>query len=177
MPDILDLGCGTRKMPGAIGVDVNPVCEPDVVHDLESFPYPFDDGSFDEVHLDNVIEHLSDVLGTMEEIHRICRDGALVRIVVPYFRSRWADIDPTHKHAFTVDSFTYFDPDHVHSQIYPYSPARFRLERLVFDEGLDVGPFKRFVAWIGNRQPVRYEYHLSHRWPLNTLTFYLRAVK
>ena len=31
--------------------------------------------------------------------------------MVPYFRSVWAHIDPTHKHFFTVQSFIYFDSE------------------------------------------------------------------
>lgn len=172
--DVLDIGCGNRKRAGSIGLDINPATDADVVHDLNEFPYPFEDSSFDEVHADNVIEHLDSVLAVMEEIHRISRPGALVRIVVPYFRSRWAWIDPTHQHAFTVDSFSYFDRTHVHSRLYNYSAARFDLERLVFNESI---PGKRAVRWLANRQPVRYEAKLSHLLPLDDLTFYLRVVK
>ena len=52
---ILDFGCGNRKRPGSIGIDVNPRTDADVVHDLNVFPYPFADSSFDEVYADNVI--------------------------------------------------------------------------------------------------------------------------
>ena len=56
MPDILDLGCGNKKRPGAIGIDVNPRCDADVIHDLNAFPYPFAESAFDEIYADNVIE-------------------------------------------------------------------------------------------------------------------------
>ena len=46
---ILDLGCGRNKVPGAIGLDLFPVPGVDVVHDLEAFPYPFENNSFDEI--------------------------------------------------------------------------------------------------------------------------------
>ena len=172
--EILDLGCGNRKRPGAIGIDVNPATDADVIHDLNEFPYPFEDSCFDEIYADNVIEHLTDVVRVMEELHRISRPDALVKVIVPYFRARWAFIDPTHSHAFSVDSFSYFDPDHEHSRLYNYSPARFRTERLVFNETISGKPILR---WIGNRWPLRYEVHLSHLAPLDDLTFYLRVVK
>lgn len=57
--EILDLGCGTRKREGAIGVDKIPSVA-DILHDLDCFPYPFEDSSFDEIHLDNVLEHLAE---------------------------------------------------------------------------------------------------------------------
>src|SRR5207244_5485059 len=109
---VLDLGCGRRKRAGAVGVDVNPASGADVIHDLNRAPYPFDNRTIDEVYLDNVLEHLDDVVAVMEEIYRICRPGARVRIDVPYFRSRWAAVDPTHRHQFSVLSFAYFDPRH-----------------------------------------------------------------
>jgi predicted SAM-dependent methyltransferase len=174
VPDILDFGCGNKKRPGAVGLDINPQTDADVVHDLNVFPYPFADSSFDEIYADNVLEHLDNVLGVVEELHRIARPGALVKVIAPYFRSRWAWIDPTHQHAFSVESFSYFDPDHPHSRLYNYSPARFTLEKLVFNETI---PGKRVMRAIGNRWPVRYEYRLSHLAPLDDLTFYLRAVK
>lgn len=174
MPDILDFGCGNMKCPGAIGVDINPDTDADVVHDLNVFPYPFADDSFDEIRADNVIEHLDDVLCVMAELHRIARPGALVLVKVPYFRSRWAWIDPTHKHAFGVDSFSYFDPDHEYSRLYNYTPTRLRVERVALNEDV---PGRRLAKWIANRWPVRYEMRLSHLAPLDELTFYLRVVK
>ena len=38
---ILQLGCGTKKIENAITLDINPAVNPDVVHDLNIFPYPF----------------------------------------------------------------------------------------------------------------------------------------
>ena len=111
---------------------------------------------------------------TMEEIHRIARPGASCGSSCPYFRGQWAYIDPTHKHFFAAESFSYFDPDHISSERYNYSNARFRVEQRVFNESL---PGKRLLKRFANKQPVRYEYHLSHLLPLDDLTFYLRVLK
>ncbi len=48
---ILDIGCGKQKVTGSIGVDFNDSLSPDVVHNLNHFPYPFEDCEFDEVHI------------------------------------------------------------------------------------------------------------------------------
>jgi SAM-dependent methyltransferase len=174
---VLDLGCGTNKRPGAVGVDNNPDAAPDVLHDLERFPYPFDDSSFDEILLDNVLEHLGDVVRTMEELHRIGQPGALIEIYVPYFRSRWAAVDPTHRHQFTVDSFSYFDPGHPFFDQYRYSPARFRVESVRFNERFPGRGLRARVATYANRRPQAYEARLSPLIPLDELTFRLRVVK
>ena len=59
---ILDVGCGQNKFEGAIGLDSNPRSHADVIHDLGSFPYPFEANQFDEIICRHVIEHVPDVM-------------------------------------------------------------------------------------------------------------------
>jgi predicted SAM-dependent methyltransferase len=130
---ILELGCGNKKNKDAITVDKYTKYKPDVVHDLNSFPYPFEDETIDQVNLDNVIEHLENPIKVMEELYRITKIGSLVKISVPYFRSVWAYIDPTHKTFYTVDSFAYYDPNHYIFQRYEYTDAKFKVEKIKFN--------------------------------------------
>lgn len=173
----LDFGCGKRKLPGSVGVDISPDTDADVVHDLNKFPYPFKDGEFGAVKADNVVEHLDDLLKVMEELHRITAHGAELKIIVPFFRSVYAFIDPTHRHFFTCRSFDYFDPASDFSKFYKYSRARFSVKRVVFDEDYPGTFFERLAAKFANWKPVFYETRLSALLPLNTLTFYLETVK
>jgi SAM-dependent methyltransferase len=174
---ILDLGCGNRKVNGAIGVDINAASGADVIHDLNVVPYPFDTSSADEIYLDNVLEHLDDVVGTLEEIHRVGRPGCRVRIDVPYFRSRWAALDPTHRHAFTAESMGYFDPRNPLFSQYQYSRARFHVDEVIFNQRFPSGGFRGLLARGANRWPGRYEQHIAPVLPLDELTFLLRVVK
>ena len=176
-PAVLDLGCGNRKRPGTVGIDSNPRTAADVVHDLDCFPYPFADAAFDEIYADNVIEHLAEPVKVMEELHRISKPGARIKVIVPYFRSLWAFIDPTHRHFFSVDSFSYYDPAHENSRLYNYSTARFQIERVVFNEAIRRGPVTALVKSLANRWPGHYELYLSHLYPLDDLSFYLRTLK
>ena len=68
---LLDVGCGIHKPPGAIGLDRNPASRADVIVELDRFPYPFRDQSFDQVRAIHVIEHVSDVVRTMEEFSQL----------------------------------------------------------------------------------------------------------
>lgn len=174
---ILDLGCGNRKRPGAVGVDSNPAVKPDVLHSLEKLPYPFETSSADEIYMDNSLEHLEDVIAVMEELYRIGKPGALVKIIVPYFRAHWAYNDPTHKRFFSVEAFAHFDPSHVYNKLYPYSKAHFAVERVVFNETIGRGPVYTLIKTVANKWPTRYEQHLSHYFPLDELSFYLRILK
>jgi len=172
---ILDLGCGKSKYSGAIGVDFSDRHSPDVVHDLNVFPYPFPDSEFDLIVMNNVLEHLDDVLSVMREVHRICKSGGgRVKVIVPYFRSIWAFIDPTHKHCFTVDSFSYFDPQSPICQRYDYVDYRFFIENIIFNESLKTAWWKKPFLWFANKQPIRYELYLSHLIPMDDITYNLK---
>jgi predicted SAM-dependent methyltransferase len=173
---VLDLGCGKKKRPGAIGVDYSDRHDADIVHNLNVFPYPLQDEEFDEIYLDNVLEHLDDPMRVMEEVHRIGRSGGQVKVIVPYFRSVWAFIDPTHQHFFAVDSFAFYDPDHIICRRYDYVKTRFKVEKVVFNETLPNRWFKKLIIKLANRWPNRYEYYFSHLIPLDDITYYLRKI-
>ena len=118
---VIDVGCGKGKVPGAVGVDRLALPDVDVVHDLATFPYPFDSSSVDEIHMKHVLEHLTDVMATMEELWRIAKPGAKVHIRVPHFTGILAWKDPTHRRCFTSESFCYFGE----SEYSQYTHARF----------------------------------------------------
>jgi SAM-dependent methyltransferase len=122
-PVILDLGCGLQKLPGSIGVDIVALPGVDLVHDLSRIPYPFPESWADEVRLSHVLEHMSDPLPILEETWRIARPGALVRIRTPHYSGVFAWKDPTHRRAFSSESFHYFG-ENTYSY---YTRARYRV--------------------------------------------------
>jgi len=174
----LDIGCGNSKREGFVGLDVLKLPGVDIVHDLNVFPYPVASGTIEEVWMDQVLEHLAEPLKAMEEIHRICRPAAKVTVGVPYFRSRYAVIDPTHRNFFGVDWFAYFDPNHPFCKRYAYTSARFSVNRLIFDrEFVRRRWWRQLLINFAERNPARYEEKLSHLLPLHSMTFELTAVK
>jgi len=121
---VLDVGCGRNKRTGAIGVDRNRDSAADVVCDLDRFPYPFADSSFDRVLAIHVIEHVVDVIRTVEEFHRLVRAGGTVRIETPHYSDFSSFCDPTHRWHLNSFSFRYFGEDH--GGFGYYSRCRFR---------------------------------------------------
>ena len=109
----LDVGCGIRKYPGSIGIDRNLSSKADLICDLDHFPYPFADGSFDQLRAIHVIEHVADVIKTMEEFHRLVRPGGRVRIETPHYTDFSSFCDPTHRSHLNSFSFRYFGEDHA----------------------------------------------------------------
>ena len=145
---ILDLGCGNKKRDGTVGVDMNTRLKGDINHDLNKFPYPFDDNSVDYIYIDNTLEHLDSPLKVMEEIYRILKPGCGVKVIVPYFRSHSAFTDPTHTKFFTTESFTYYDPDHAIAKRYDYTLAKFKTTKIIFHRNLN-----KSIGWGGGLLP------------------------
>lgn len=174
---ILHLGSGRQELgtqPGdrVVRVDLRPETRPDVVWDLDRFPYPFEDASFDVVDCTDVLEHLADVVRVMEEIHRIGRPGCLVRIATPHFSSANSFTDPTHRHHFGFRSFDYFTGD---NQWGFYTEARFRKRRaeIVFQPTL----LNKVVLRLARRWPDAWERRFAWMFPAWFLSVELEVVK
>lgn len=105
---ILDVGCGDAKVAGAIGVDCANLPGVDVVHNLRLFPWPFADESFDEIYMNDVIEHFSEPIKVMEECHRLLKKDGLLKIRVVYWNHKYAYSDPQHQSFFTEITWDFF---------------------------------------------------------------------
>ncbi len=174
----LDVGCGDRKLPGAIGVDALALPSVDVVHDLSIFPWPFADNSFDLVYANHFLEHVDDVVRTLEEIHRILVVGGRATIQVPYFRSTDAFTDPTHRHFFTSRSLDYVVEGGALQSRYQYSKVLFR--KCGFWYGWphsSRNPLKQLLKSFIAAHPVFYDQYLSLFLPTECLTWELEAEK
>ena len=108
---ILDLGCGSVKAEGAVGLDNVGLPGVDIVHDLLDFPYPIENESFENIYLRHVIEHfyLNDFEKILNECSRILISDGVLQITVPHALSIAAFTDPTHKQFFTFASGYFWD--------------------------------------------------------------------
>jgi len=170
VPRVLDLGCGTKKREGAIGLDCLPLPGVDVVHDVERVPWPLADASFDEVHCLHVLEHVDDICAVMDELHRVTRPGGRVHVVVPYFARYSAFKDPTHRRFCTYESFDYFvEGTGERDRRYSRHAFRYVSRRLRFSSGLR----GRLGGWLARRHPKTYERHWARMLPARTLELVL----
>ncbi|MDM3853518.1 MAG: methyltransferase domain-containing protein [Aphanizomenon gracile PMC649.10] len=103
----IDLGCGTHKTEGFIGVDLLAADGVDVIANLNGH-FPFPDNSVDFVKAHDIIEHLPDRIHTMNEIWRILKPDGIVDISVPSTDGRGAFQDPTHVSFWNINSFMYY---------------------------------------------------------------------
>jgi ubiquinone/menaquinone biosynthesis C-methylase UbiE len=178
---ILDIGCGRNKILGAIGIDRIALPGVDVVHDLNSFPYPFEDNSFDEIYATHVIEHLDSIVRAMEEIYRLAKADAKVVIVTPHYSDYQSWNDPTHKWHLSSYSFRYFREDYESSY---YSNARFETEKIHVDMARlwrALG-FEHLINFSLQHESLRFiskfwEGYLSLIVRAGAMTFVLRTIK
>jgi hypothetical protein len=108
----LNLGCGHDHKEGYVNVDVSDLGKPDQVVNLEALPWPWDDDSVDEILIKHTLEHLGQstklYLDIICEFWRICRDGALITIIVPHHRHDHFLNDPTHVRPITPGGLELF---------------------------------------------------------------------
>ncbi len=94
--NILDLGCGTQKVPGAVGIDFIEADGVDITHDLSVFPWPLPDDNFDLVVFKHAVEHVPDIPRTMKEIIRVSKNGARIYVETPHYTNNDSWGDPCH---------------------------------------------------------------------------------
>ena len=134
MSERLNLGCGTDVREGWTNLDVAALPGVDVVHDLDTLPLPFADGQFHEILAKDVLEHL-DYVPVLRELHRILAPGGLLHVVSPHFTSAATWVDPTHRTAFSIDTFRFFARGErfgVRSYYFDFSFAAVERARIVF---------------------------------------------
>lgn len=95
----LDFGCGKNKLPGFEGVDSIAFEGVDHVMDVRQTPWKWEDNSIDEAHSSHFVEHLDgpERVAFFNELYRVLKPGASVRIICPYWSHNRAYGDPTHK--------------------------------------------------------------------------------
>lgn len=98
----VDIGCGKNKAAGFSGMDRRAFPGVDIVHDVMVFPWPFADGSLDEVHCSHMLEHLDhnrhnpERVRFMNELYRVLKLGGKATIITPHWAHHRAYGDFTH---------------------------------------------------------------------------------
>ena len=106
-----------------VTLDFDETCDPHVVHDLNMFPYPFDDNMFDEIHAYEVLEHCGTqgdfrfFFNQFEEIHRILKPGGYFIASCPTWDGPWAWSDPGHTRVISEHSLIFLSQEQYKLQI------------------------------------------------------------
>lgn len=164
------LGCGNQRRKKLalnddwdwkelVTVDHDPSSGTDVIHDLEQVPWPFEDGSFDEVHAYEVLEHLGQqgdyhsFFAHFAEIWRILKPDGLLCATVPWWGDVWAWADPSHRRVIAPETLVFLNQRQYAEQVGETAMTDFRW------------------LWKGDFEPEAAERKSNQFW------FALRAVK
>lgn len=127
------IGCGnsrdkklsfdTPEWDGLTTIDHDPNCRADVVHDLDCYPWPFADNSFDACHAYCVIEHLGtqgdyrSFFALFTEIYRVLKPGGHFFAIVPSRNSVWAWGDPSHTRIIQPETLVFLSQEQYRQQV------------------------------------------------------------
>jgi hypothetical protein len=169
--DILDLGCGPNKVAGSYGVDHFSYPGVDAVVNLDAEHWDLPTDAFREIHARHVIEHVRDPVRFMSEVHRIARDGALVRIVTPHFSSIDSWRDPTHLRHLARDWHRSFTSSYLAAQV----PAFEHVETTVSFGSSLISLAPKLISRLFGID--RWEKHFAFSMPARNISSVLRVVK
>lgn len=172
----LNLGSGQDIMKGYINLDYYKLPGVDVVHNINNYPWPFKDNSFEEIFCSHTLEHVDDLIKTMKEIRRICKPNAKVIIRVPHFSCGVTYRDPTHKRGFSFFTFDYFLKK---KDYYPRTESgwfEITNRKLNFTR-LALTPLNYIFNPIININPEMYERFFCWMLPCSEAVFELKVIK
>ncbi len=138
----LDIGCGANKQAGWVGMDWQELPGVDIIHDVESYPWPLPDESVLVAFASHLVEHINPARGGflkfMDEVWRVLRPGGEFAIATPHGYSPGYLQDPTHCNPCNEHTWYYFDPypgeDHGGGLLYSfYKPKPWKLKHINYD--------------------------------------------
>ena len=121
---IIDIGCGQKKIDGAIGIDFSPFSEADIVLDLNKEKLPFENSSVDFIYTSHALEHLTHdgFMHMINEMYRVSKPNSQIYITVPYFQNTISLANPFHNNKITFNehTFRFFSSDKECAALEPY---------------------------------------------------------
>ena len=147
----INLGCGKDYLDDWVNVDFYDDSTCDIKHDLEVFPWPWEDNSVSEIRIIHTLEHLGAdwkvYIKILQEMYRVCEDDAHIQVDVPS-PWHWNYIsDPTHVRPVTQDGLNLFSKEHCQKCI---------------DEGMSETPFA--MIYDVDLRPHNVEWKFDGMW-------------
>ena len=152
VPFRLDLGCGTQKKEGFVGVDSRKFDGVDVVHDLGVHTWPWANDSVDEVHCSHMVEHLTwfERVFFFNELYRVMKKGAKAQIIIPHWNSNRYYGDPTHKSPMSEMAWLYMNKEWRKKQA-PHADMEMAPGPLAYSCDFDVAYGYSLAPWCVGR--------------------------
>ncbi len=116
----VELGCGTTKNEGYLGIDRFPLPNVDIVADLDK-GIPLEDNSVEVIFCSHSLEHFENLPNIVNEIYRVCKHKAIVNVLAPYHMETVNLANFYHKQVFNEATFRFFtNEEKTHININDY---------------------------------------------------------
>ena len=115
----LNIGSGAKKILGMVNVDIDPVCEPDLVCDAACLPYA--DNSIEYIRCQAVLEHCPEPYPIVRELHRVLMAEAVLEGWVPFLSGYHTDSWYKDYYRYTPDGIAYLLRDFKAVEVKPSS--------------------------------------------------------
>lgn len=141
----LDIGGGRTPQPGFVNIDIRDLPEVDIVHDVESIPWPLPDNCVLVAVASHLVEHISPAhfgfVHFMNEVWRVLKPGGEFAISCPHGSSQGFLQDPTHVNPCNETTWAYFDPEEPRTNglLYKiYSPKPWKIKYLTWSPAANI---------------------------------------
>ena len=166
----IDIGCGSNKKEGCLGIDCEKFEHVDFILDVTKDRLPFDDKSVSYIFSSHFFEHIKVPNFLFSEISRVATDEATLEVWTPYAHSDDA-FCYGHEIFFTEEHWLHICVKYPEAY-YPIIHARWLLKKIIYiidqkayeditDQGFDIGfaikYFKGIIKEIGVVVEIRHE--------------------
>jgi ubiquinone/menaquinone biosynthesis C-methylase UbiE len=169
----LNIGCGKLAKKGYVNLDKHKFPGVDKVWNLDKFPYPFRDNEFDEILCFNILEFVGDFIKTMEEIYRIAKPNAIIKVLDVPSPSPFSFQNPLVRTRISYNTFDYYIKDGG-TENYLFKPTfRIMKKKYIFSKN-------KYLDWISffiNLFPKFYTRFLFNIFYSNYIYFELKVIK
>lgn len=123
----LNFGCGADIREGWDNIDIQKGDELTTSFDFDVYPYPLEENKYDYVLMKSVIEHVIYPEKTLFQMHKCCKNGAIIKIITGHYSNKGAYNSMQHKTYLNEIAFKEF----VNSYALITRNTKFKLKSLV----------------------------------------------
>ena len=123
----VNLGCGSKALPGYLGVDFGENTAADVKMEVMDWLRKQPAASVTEVYSRHMLEHLTHEVFAefIHELDRVLMPSAKMLFIVPHYSNPYYYSDPTHRRPFGVHTFSYLcESSCLHRSVPAYARIR-----------------------------------------------------
>ncbi|CAG1020043.1 hypothetical protein MTYM_00025 [Methylococcales bacterium] len=181
----LNLGCGFDLKEGYINLDIVDHGG-NMIHDINSFPYPFSENTFDEIYCSHILEHLDSFHKTVSELWRIAKPNASIIVYAPFFLNTKYFGEPDHKIPFSIRTFDNYEyignrklKFYEQWKLNHRTNYRSQVQFEVIEKRFITSHFAilKWMDYLVNIEPVMYERFFAGIFSPEEVYFHLRVVK